>query len=168
MKKLLAVLVGLLMSMSLAFAVDVNSASQQELETIKGIGPALSSRIVEERRKGGNFKDMADLESRVKGVGENNAKQFAEGGLTVGGGRTSSARSAASTAAGSAKGSATAATAAPAMAKDAGKAAPTVAKDSVKDAADKGRAMAGDKASAATDKAKASAASVVDKAKAPK
>ncbi len=140
MNRLLAVLVGLLMSMNLAFAVDVNSASQQELETVKGIGPALSSRIVEERRKGGNFKDLADLESRVKGVGENNVKKFAEGGLTVGGGRASSARSA----------------------------APTMAKDTAKDAAEKGKAMAGDKASAATDKAKASAASVVDKAKAPK
>jgi competence protein ComEA len=168
MKKLLAGLASLLMSMNLAFAVDVNSASQQELETVKGIGPALSSRIIEERRKGGNFKDLADLESRVKGVGENNAKKFAEGGLTVGSGRGSSARSAASSAASSAKGSATAATATPAMAKDAGKSAPTMARDTAKDATDKGKAMVSDKAPAATDKAKASAASIVDKSKAPK
>lgn len=161
MKKILAVLGGLLLSMNLAFALDVNTASQQELEGIKGIGPKLSSRIVEERKKGGNFKDMSDLETRVKGVGENNSKKFADGGLTVGGGRASNARSAASSASSSAKSSAAAATAAPAMAAGS-------AKDSAKGAADKGKAMAGDKAKAATGKATDSARSVADKAKASK
>ena len=180
MKKLFAVLAGLLLSMNLAFAVDVNTASQQELESVKGIGPTLSSRIIEERKKGGNFKDLSDLESRVKGVGENNVKKFSEAGLTVGGGRSAGARSAASSAAGSAKGATAAATAAPMAAKEAasdkakGAAAKGTdmakdkAKESAKGAADKGKSMASDKAVAATDKAKDSAKSIADKAKASK
>lgn len=65
-------------------AVDVNRASQAELETIKGIGPALSGKILE-ARKSGAFKDWGDLVQRVGGVGEGNASRFSQAGLTVGG-----------------------------------------------------------------------------------
>ena len=65
-------------------AVDVNSADQAQLESIKGIGPAIATKIVAERKKG-NFKDWADLETRVSGVGDKNSAKFSEGGLTVGG-----------------------------------------------------------------------------------
>lgn len=65
-------------------AVDINKASQAELETVKGIGPAMSERIVEERKKG-PFKDWADLITRVKGIGDGNAARFSSAGLTVSG-----------------------------------------------------------------------------------
>lgn len=65
-------------------AVDVNKASQAELETIKGIGPSVSTRILDERKKG-EFKDWSDMVVRVKGVGPGNAKRFASDGLTVNG-----------------------------------------------------------------------------------
>jgi len=56
-------------------AVDVNKASQAELETIKGIGPSMSGRMLDERKKGA-FKDWPDMVARVKGVGDGNASRF--------------------------------------------------------------------------------------------
>ena len=65
-------------------AVDVNRASQAELESVKGIGPGLSGRILE-ARKTATFKDWSDLQQRVSGVGPGNAARFSQAGLTVGG-----------------------------------------------------------------------------------
>lgn len=65
-------------------AVDINQASQAELESVKGIGPTMSERILEERKKGA-FRDWNDLITRVKGVGDGNATKFSSGGLTVAG-----------------------------------------------------------------------------------
>ena len=82
-KKLLAVLAALFAAAAFA-AVDVNKATQAELEAIKGIGPAIAGKILDERKKG-SFKDWPDLIDRVKGVGEGNAAKFSADGLTVGG-----------------------------------------------------------------------------------
>ncbi len=82
-KKLLAFVAAMYMALSFA-AVDVNKASAAELDGIKGIGPAISSKIMAERKKG-NFKDWNDFITRVSGIGEKNAVAFSAGGLTVGG-----------------------------------------------------------------------------------
>lgn len=63
-------------------AVDVNKANQAELETVKGIGPGLSGKILD-ARKTGDFKNWTDLVNRVSGVGPGNAARFSQGGLTV-------------------------------------------------------------------------------------
>ena len=65
-------------------AVDINKASMAELEGIKGIGPSLSTRILD-ARKSGAFKDWGDLQARVKGVRTGNAAKFSADGLTVNG-----------------------------------------------------------------------------------
>lgn len=65
-------------------AVDLNKASQAELESVKGVGPALSGRILE-ARKAGPFKDWADVVERVPGIGPGNAARLSQGGLTVAG-----------------------------------------------------------------------------------
>lgn len=65
-------------------AVDANRASRAELETVKGIGPGLSGKILE-ARKSGDFKNWGDLVERVGGVGPGNAARFSQAGLTVGG-----------------------------------------------------------------------------------
>lgn len=65
-------------------AVELNKASQAELETVKGIGPSMSTKILVER-KNGAFKDWSDVVSRVKGVGPGNASKFSSDGLTVNG-----------------------------------------------------------------------------------
>ncbi|MCC7463456.1 MAG: helix-hairpin-helix domain-containing protein [Gammaproteobacteria bacterium] len=82
-KQLLAML-GLLYCALAWAAVDVNQASVAELDGIKGIGPAMSSRMLDERKKG-PFKDWADLMTRVKGIGKANAARLSSEGLTVGG-----------------------------------------------------------------------------------
>jgi len=64
-------------------AVNVNTASFDELQTISGIGPATAQRIVDERRKG-PFKSLDDLQARVKGIGESRVRKMAAAGLTVG------------------------------------------------------------------------------------
>jgi len=65
-------------------AVDANRASQAELETVKGIGPGLSTKIMD-ARKTGEFKNWDDLVDRVGGVGPKNATRFSQAGLTVAG-----------------------------------------------------------------------------------
>lgn len=70
-------------TLSAQAAVDVNQASQAELETVKGIGPGLSGKILD-ARKTGAFKDWDDLVDRVGGVGPGNAAKFSRAGLTVG------------------------------------------------------------------------------------
>ncbi|HJV00948.1 MAG TPA: helix-hairpin-helix domain-containing protein [Burkholderiaceae bacterium] len=85
-KKLLLAVATLIATMSFAFAqVDVNKADAAALDSVKGIGPAKSKAIIEERTKGGDFKDWADLEKRVKGIGEKNSIKLSEAGLQVNG-----------------------------------------------------------------------------------
>ena len=48
-------------------AADINTATEAELDSIRGIGPATSRRILAERDKG-LFKDWPDLMARVKGI----------------------------------------------------------------------------------------------------
>ena len=83
-KKLLTVILALFAVAAFA-AVDVNKATQADLESIKGIGPMISTKILDERKKGGPFKDWDDVITRVKGIGEGNAAKFSGDGLTVNG-----------------------------------------------------------------------------------
>lgn len=63
-------------------AVDVNRASQAELEALPGVGTALSARVLAERQKA-PFKNWADLIQRVRGVGQGSAAKLSAAGLTV-------------------------------------------------------------------------------------
>ena len=49
--------------------VNLNSASNQELDALPGIGPVLASRIVTWRKEHGRFKSVEDLR-QVSGVGD--------------------------------------------------------------------------------------------------
>ena len=70
MKKLLLALVASLMFAVSAFAaINLNTATQAELESVKGIGPAKAKAILEYRAKNGNFKTVDDLDN-VKGFGK--------------------------------------------------------------------------------------------------
>lgn len=73
-----------LMSAAALAAIDVNKANQAELESIKGIGPSMSGKIIE-ARKAGSFKDWSDMQSRVKGVRNASSAKFSGEGLTVNG-----------------------------------------------------------------------------------
>jgi competence protein ComEA len=64
--------------------VDVNKADAAALDGVRGIGPAKTKAILDERKKG-EFKDWADLEQRVKGIGGKNAAKLSAAGLVVNG-----------------------------------------------------------------------------------
>ena len=65
-------------------AADANQASRAELETVKGIGPGMSGKIVKARETG-PFKSWGDLVDRVGGIGTSNAPKLSQAGLTVAG-----------------------------------------------------------------------------------
>ena len=50
-------------------ALDVNLATEQDLERLPGIGPVLARRIVQYREAQGTFQDIEQLR-RVKGIGK--------------------------------------------------------------------------------------------------
>ncbi|MGZ8289218.1 MAG: ComEA family DNA-binding protein [Telluria sp.] len=84
-KKLLLAAATLYVTMGMAFAqVDVNKADAAALDSVKGIGPSMSKLILDERAKG-EFKDWADFQTRVKGVGDKKAMKLSEAGLQVNG-----------------------------------------------------------------------------------
>ena len=83
LKKFLAILVMLFATAAMA-AVDVNKATEAELDAVKGIGPVTSKLIISERKKG-EFKSWQDFIDRIKGVGDTRAAKLSAEGLTVGG-----------------------------------------------------------------------------------
>ena len=84
-KKLMLAIAALAASTSFAFAqVDVNKADAAALDGVKGVGPSMSKAILDERAKG-EFKDWADLQKRVKGMGDKKAAKLSEAGLQVNG-----------------------------------------------------------------------------------
>jgi competence protein ComEA len=55
--------------------VNLNTATQAELEALPGIGPALAQAILAERERSGGFRSVDDLE-RVRGIGELRLEQL--------------------------------------------------------------------------------------------
>ena len=66
-----------------ASPVNVNTATQSELESIKGIGPAKAKTIIAERLDGGHFQDANDLQKRVRGIGMKSVEKMVDHGLTI-------------------------------------------------------------------------------------
>ena len=73
-----------LCAVNAAAAVEANQASTTELQTVRGIGPSLSTKIVQ-ARKSAPFKNWTDMVERVQGVGPGNAVRLSQAGLTVSG-----------------------------------------------------------------------------------
>lgn len=89
MKKLFSSLLLTLFTASAALAaVDLNTATQAELEAVKGIGPSKAKAILVYREKHGAFKSVDEL-ARVKGFGKASAakmkKAFAVAGASASG-----------------------------------------------------------------------------------
>jgi len=82
-KTLLGLCLALCAHLSFA-AVDLNKASVADLDSIKGIGPSTSGRILS-ARKNAPFKDWQDFIQRVPGIGDKRAAQLSAHGLTVNG-----------------------------------------------------------------------------------
>ena len=86
MKKLIVALFALCLMAFAGFAmavVDLNSATAEELQALKGVGPAKAKAIIDDREKNGPFKSVDDLD-RVKGFGMKTVEKLRPD-LTVGG-----------------------------------------------------------------------------------
>jgi competence protein ComEA len=70
MKRLLTALLFALALGSPAWsAVNINTATEAQLEAVRGIGPTKAKAIVAHRQKYGSFKSLDELE-KVKGFGK--------------------------------------------------------------------------------------------------
>lgn len=89
-KRFLAILTALLLWSSLAFArLDINTATAEQLDGLKGIGPVKARAIVDYRRQHGPFRSVDDLQN-VPGLGPaivNGFRREVTVGAAVGEGR---------------------------------------------------------------------------------
>jgi competence protein ComEA len=61
--------------LTLGLAIDLNQATQNDLEALPGIGPVIAGRIIDYRQKHGPFKRIDDLE-QVSGIGPKKLAQI--------------------------------------------------------------------------------------------
>jgi len=62
--------------------VELNKASEIELDGLKGFGPAMTRQVMQERQKT-PFRDWPDVMQRIKGVGPKKAASLSEQGIRV-------------------------------------------------------------------------------------
>jgi len=60
-----------------AFPLAINTASNEDLCFIKGVGPSLAQKIIDYREKNGNFRTAKDLE-KVPGIGAKKRQSMEE------------------------------------------------------------------------------------------
>ena len=76
MKKLfLALIMCVALAGTAGAVVNINTASKEELTTIKGIGDKRAQEIIDYRKKNGDFKSVDELE-KVPGIGPGTMKQI--------------------------------------------------------------------------------------------
>jgi len=79
-KWLLSIFVALFLMSGLAFSADkvnVNTASLEQLQSIKGVGSSTAAAIIKYREKNGAFKQVEDLVN-VKGIGSKKLEKLAD------------------------------------------------------------------------------------------
>ncbi|WP_082988304.1 ComEA family DNA-binding protein [Bordetella bronchialis] len=84
----LALAAGLALMALPGHALDLNSATVDQLRAIRGVGPKTAETIVKERERGGRFESMEDLSDRVRGIGPRRAQALEAAGLRVTAGGT--------------------------------------------------------------------------------
>jgi competence protein ComEA len=62
--------------------VEVNTANEAELDSVRGLGPSSTARILS-ARENGQFVNWADFMRRVKGIKPATAHKLSQQGLTV-------------------------------------------------------------------------------------
>lgn len=85
MKKLLLILAVWVAMVGAAFAqVNINTATKEQLDGLKGIGPVKAQAIIDYRTKNGPFKSVDDLE-KVPGIGPATLKDIRKDVAVTGG-----------------------------------------------------------------------------------
>lgn len=84
MVKQLLLCAALWASLSCWAGVEINQATEAELDGVKGLGPSSTARILAARKLGA-FKDWEDVMRRVSGVRSASATRLSAAGLTVNG-----------------------------------------------------------------------------------
>jgi competence protein ComEA len=79
----LAIAAGMSFAAMPAHALDVNSATAEQLTGIRGVGPKTADVIIKERERGGRFESLEDLSDRVRGIGPKKAQALQAAGLRV-------------------------------------------------------------------------------------
>lgn len=82
-KTILSLLIALTLSFSAFAAVNINTASQAELQTLNGIGASKASAIIKYRKENGNFKSVNDL-GNIKGIGPKIIKKIGKNATVSG------------------------------------------------------------------------------------
>ena len=81
LKKLcLSLFVALFLSVGLAFAagkININTATQEELQTLNGVGASTATAIIEHREQAGPYSSVNDL-VEVKGIGDKKVAKLAD------------------------------------------------------------------------------------------
>ena len=69
-------------SLTWAQQIDLNKATEVELDALKGVGPVLTKAVMDERKKA-PFKNWEDATNRVKGLGPQKASSLSDQGVRV-------------------------------------------------------------------------------------
>ena len=80
-----SLLKGLLPALALcspAHALDIETAREMDLDGLRGLGPATTRQILHERERA-PFRDWADLQRRIRGLGPQTAAGLSAQGLRV-------------------------------------------------------------------------------------
>jgi competence protein ComEA len=57
--------------------ININTANQEELETLPGVGPVIAQRIIEYRQINGSFQTIEDIQ-KVQGIGPKTFEKMQE------------------------------------------------------------------------------------------
>ena len=63
-------------------SVELNTATDEQLQSLRGIGPAMAGRIIAERARA-PFSSLDDFDERVKGVGTITLRRWVTDGLVL-------------------------------------------------------------------------------------
>lgn len=83
MKKFIICMLGILSFSFAMAAVNLNTATKQELETLNGIGPTKAQAVIDYRTKNGAFKTVEDFKN-VPGIGEKTFEKL-KNDISIGG-----------------------------------------------------------------------------------
>jgi competence protein ComEA len=79
-KVLMSLLLAMVLSTGFAYAMDkvnLNTATNSELQALNGVGEATAAAIIQYREENGMFKSVEDLVN-VKGIGSKKVEKFTD------------------------------------------------------------------------------------------